>query len=131
VKFTPGAGRVTVSVAREGNVGVVHVRDTGIGIAPHVRERLFEPFFQGEDGLSRTLGGLGLGLTLTKGLVELHGGSIEVRSEGAGRGADFVVRLPLASAPPESPVAQPSGPRRTRAACSSSRTTPTAPRRCG
>jgi len=59
-------------------------------------KRLFEPFAQAEQGLARTQGGLGLGLALAKGLVELHGGSIQARSEGPGRGSEFVVSLPLA-----------------------------------
>jgi signal transduction histidine kinase len=60
-------------------------------------ERMFEPFAQAEQGLARTQGGLGLGLALVKGLVELHDGSIRARSEGRGRGAEFVVSLPLAA----------------------------------
>jgi two-component system CheB/CheR fusion protein len=100
-KFTPGGGRVTVAVAREADLGVLRVEDTGVGIAPHVRERLFEPFFQAEEGLSRSTGGLGLGLALAKGIVELHAGTVEARSSGAGRGAEFVVRLPLVSELPQ------------------------------
>jgi PAS domain S-box-containing protein len=99
VKFTPAAGRVAVTVARDGDVAVVGVRDSGVGFPPQLRERLFDPFFQAEEGLSRSLGGLGLGLTLAKGFVELHGGTIDVQSEGPGRGTEVVVRLPLAAEP--------------------------------
>ena len=87
---------MTVRVATVGGCAEVSVRDTGAGIAPDVMKRLFEPFAQAEQGLARTQGGLGLGLALAKGLVELHGGSIQARSEGPGRGSEFVVSLPLA-----------------------------------
>jgi predicted ATPase/signal transduction histidine kinase len=95
-KFTPAGGSVTVRVAAVGGCAEVSVRDTGAGITPDVMKRLFEPFAQAEQGLARTQGGLGLGLALAKGLVELHGGSIQARSEGPGRGSEFVVSLPLA-----------------------------------
>jgi predicted ATPase/signal transduction histidine kinase len=94
-KFTPAGGTVTVHVAAALGRAEVSVRDTGEGIAPEVMQRLFEPFAQAEQGLARTQGGLGLGLALAKGLVELHGGSIRARSEGPGRGSEFVVSLPL------------------------------------
>jgi signal transduction histidine kinase/ligand-binding sensor protein len=96
-KFTNPGGRVTVAVRREGAAAAVVVTDTGIGIAPGMLERVFEPFTQADESLHRSSGGLGLGLALVKALVELHGGEIEVRSEGAGRGAEFTVRLPLTS----------------------------------
>jgi CheY-like chemotaxis protein len=72
------------------------VRDDGIGIAPDFLPRVFEQFVQADGGLARSKGGLGLGLALVKGLVELHGGTVSVRSEGLGRGSEFVVKLPLA-----------------------------------
>jgi signal transduction histidine kinase/ligand-binding sensor protein len=97
-KFTDPGGRVVVVVQRDGAAASVGIADSGIGIAPEMLERVFEPFTQADDSLHRTRGGLGLGLALVKGLVELHGGEIEVRSEGAGRGAAFTVRLPLAAA---------------------------------
>jgi signal transduction histidine kinase len=75
------------------------VRDDGQGIAPELLPRLFTPFLQAEDGPSRSHGGLGLGLSLVKGLVELHGGSVHARSEGLGRGAEFVLTLPAVAAP--------------------------------
>jgi PAS domain S-box-containing protein len=95
VKFTPRGGRTTISVERDEGFGVVTVRDTGVGIAPDVLSRLFEPFVQAERTLARSAGGLGLGLALVKGLVELQGGSVSAHSEGIGRGATLVVRLPL------------------------------------
>ena len=94
-KFTPAGGSVTVRVATAGGCAEVSVRDTGAGITPDVMKRLFEPFAQAEQGLARTQGGLGLGLALAKGLIALHGGSIRARSEGPGRGSEFVVSLPL------------------------------------
>jgi two-component system CheB/CheR fusion protein len=94
-KFTPLGGTATVSLAGEGRVAVLTVADTGCGIEPALLPRVFEPFVQAERTLDRAGGGLGLGLALARGLVELHGGDIEARSDGQGRGATFVVRLPL------------------------------------
>ena len=94
-KFTPHGGRVEVILEREGPTALVRVRDNGVGIDPDVVGRLFQPFTQAAQTLDRSRGGLGLGLALAKGLVELHGGSITVASAGSGRGAEFTVRLPL------------------------------------
>ncbi len=95
-KFTNPGGRAEVSVAREvPGTAVVRVRDDGVGLAPDVRSRLFEPFAQGADTFDRNRGGLGLGLALAKGLVDLHGGTIAARSDDVGRGAELVVTLPL------------------------------------
>ncbi len=92
--FGPG-GRTEVSVAREAPAtAVVRVRDDGIGIAPEVRSRLFEPFAQSADTVDRNRGGLGLGLALAKALVDLHGGAIVARS-GDPSGTELVVSLPL------------------------------------
>jgi CheY-like chemotaxis protein len=87
---------------------VISVRDTGIGIAPHRLERVFEMFSQEEPALARSRGGLGIGLALTRKLVELHGGSVMACSDGAGKGSVFEVRLPLAGVVPADP-AQPTG----------------------
>jgi PAS domain S-box-containing protein len=98
-KFTPAGGRVVVGVRAAGRRAEVFVRDTGVGMEPDQVERMFEPFAQAERSLARTKGGLGLGLALAKGLVELHGGTIRAHSEGPGRGAEFRVALPGASEP--------------------------------
>jgi two-component system CheB/CheR fusion protein len=97
-KFTGPGGRVRaiVSVDSEGKLAVVRVADTGVGMAPEMLARLFQPFSQADATLDRSKGGLGLGLALVKGLVELHGGTISAHSPGLGQGAEFVVRLPLA-----------------------------------
>jgi PAS domain S-box-containing protein len=96
-KFTPRGGRVTVSLERDpgGETATLRVRDTGIGISAAALGRLFHPFVQGDGSIERTRGGLGLGLALVKGLVDLHGGRVEARSDGEGRGAEFTVHLPL------------------------------------
>jgi PAS domain S-box-containing protein len=94
VKFTPRHGIVVVGIATVGGRAEIYVRDTGIGIEPDQVERMFEPFAQADHGLARTNGGLGLGLALVKGFVELHGGSVRARSDGLGRGAEFVVVIP-------------------------------------
>jgi PAS domain S-box-containing protein len=94
-KFTGVRGRVEIFAAAERGQVVVTVRDTGVGITPQLLGRVFEPFIQADDSLHRSRGGLGLGLALVKGLVELHGGTVEARSEGVGRGAEFTVRFPL------------------------------------
>jgi signal transduction histidine kinase/ActR/RegA family two-component response regulator len=101
VKFTRPGGRVGVSAARDGErTALLRVHDTGVGIDAAMRARLFEPFAQADATLDRSRGGLGLGLALVKGLVDLHGGAVEARSDGADRGTELLVRLPLASGPP-------------------------------
>jgi two-component system CheB/CheR fusion protein len=97
-KFTSTRGRVSVELAEEGREAVLRVRDSGAGIPAEMLARIFEPFTQGEQGLDRGGGGLGLGLALAKGLVGLHEGTIRAYSEGPGRGAEFVVRLPVDTA---------------------------------
>jgi two-component system CheB/CheR fusion protein len=99
LKFTPRGGKVELTLRDEQGWALLRVRDSGVGIAAGIVERLFQPFTQAEQTLDRSHGGLGLGLALVKGLVELHGGSATAASDGAGRGAEFTVRLPLASAP--------------------------------
>ena len=95
VKFTNSGGRVRVSV-ESGNAGdaVLRVQDDGIGLSREMLPKLFQPFTQADESLHRSIGGLGLGLALVKGLAELHGGTVEARSDGPGRGAEFTVRLP-------------------------------------
>jgi two-component system CheB/CheR fusion protein len=96
-KFTGKGGRAQVSLAVDETAGraVIRVADTGVGISPELLARLFQPFAQADESMDRSKGGLGLGLALVKGLVELHGGEISVHSQGLGKGTEFVVRLPL------------------------------------
>lgn len=101
VKFTEPGGTIRVSLRTEARHLVLSVADTGIGIDPELMERLFAPFSQGATSLARTGGGLGLGLSLVKSLVTLHGGSVEAHSAGPGSGALFVVRLPLHDSGPQ------------------------------
>lgn len=109
IKFCQPGSKVGVSVTLDAPKRLVsiHVNDTGEGIDSHLLSRIFEPFYQVDSDLARTKGGLGLGLALAKGLVELHEGRIDVYSRGKGHGAEFVVSLPLAEAidRPISPVA--------------------------
>ena len=96
-KYTDPGGRIELSARVEGGEVVVAVRDTGIGIPAEALPRLFGLFSQVDHSLERAEGGLGIGLALVKGLVEMHGGSAEARSDGLGRGSEFLVRLPLAA----------------------------------
>ncbi|ABS26208.1 ATP-binding protein [Anaeromyxobacter sp. Fw109-5] len=99
-KFTPDGGTVTVRVAEApGRSALLDVRDTGEGIEAEVLPRIFEPFSQADRTLARSRGGLGLGLTLVKRLVELHGGTVVVTSAGPGAGTEVAVRFPLAATP--------------------------------
>ena len=104
-KYTPPGGRIDVTAVVEGGRVELEVRDTGIGIPTPFLPRLFEKFSQVASPLDRADGGLGLGLALVRGIVTLHGGSVEVRSEGRDRGSQFIIRLPLA--PPSMAVATP------------------------
>ncbi len=100
LKFTPRGGSITVSVVREGHEAVLRVADDGAGIAPGLLPSVFELFVQGERNLDRPTGGLGIGLSLVRRLVELHGGRVDAASPGEGRGSVFTVRFPaLADAP--------------------------------
>ena len=94
-KYTDGGGRIALTAARDGQQVVISVRDTGTGIPVNMLPRVFELFTQVDSTAGRAHGGLGIGLTLVKSLVEMHGGSVEARSEGTGQGSEFVVRLPL------------------------------------
>jgi len=93
-KYTEQGGQITLTVEREDWGLAIRVRDTGIGIAPEAVPRLFEMFMQIAPGASRSQGGLGIGLTLVKSLVAMHGGTVEAVSAGLGKGSEFVVRLP-------------------------------------
>ncbi|MGH7307780.1 MAG: hybrid sensor histidine kinase/response regulator [Candidatus Rokuibacteriota bacterium] len=94
LKYTPPGGRIEVMIAAEGRDAVVRVRDTGIGIQPAMLPVIFDLFVQANQVPDHSKGGLGVGLTLVKRLVELHGGSVAASSEGPNRGSEFVVRLP-------------------------------------
>ncbi len=96
LKYTDRGGRVTLKVSREQGEAAISVKDTGIGIEPEVLPKLFTPFFQTDQSLDRRGGGLGLGLSIAKGIAELHGGTIRAASRGIGKGTEFIVCLPLA-----------------------------------
>jgi PAS domain S-box-containing protein len=96
IKFTSRGGRVLVTVRRAPSYVELAVADTGEGIAPEFLPHVFEPFRQADGAISRRTGGLGLGLSIVRSLVELHGGTVAVASEGVGLGATFTVRLPMA-----------------------------------
>jgi PAS domain S-box-containing protein len=108
-KYTEDGGRIAVAVGQEGDEMVLRVRDTGVGIAPELLPRIFDLFTQADRSLDRSQGGLGIGLSLVRGLVEMHRGTVEVTSDGLGRGSEFVVRLPvlLSPAPPATPPEEP------------------------
>ena len=93
-KYSDAGGTVTVTAETDGADAVIAVRDQGIGISPETLPTVFELFSQGQRSLDRGRGGLGIGLTLVRRIVELHGGRVEARSGGAGKGAEFVIRLP-------------------------------------
>lgn len=103
-KYTESGGRIWFTGAREGDEAVLRVRDTGVGIAAEMLPRIFDLFVQVGTSLERSQGGLGIGLTLVRSLVEMHGGRVEAFSEGPGKGSEFIVRLPvLSDAPQASP----------------------------
>jgi two-component system CheB/CheR fusion protein len=99
VKFTPKGGRITIRSSNEGGQFVFEISDTGIGIEAERQSRIFEAFDQGEPSITRQFGGLGLGLTISKTLLDLHGGTISVQSEGKNRGTTFRVFLDLLHEP--------------------------------
>ncbi len=92
-KYTPNGGRITLTVEQTGMAIVVRVQDSGIGIAAEMLPKVFDAFTQADCSLEKAHGGLGIGLSLVKGLVELHGGQVEAKSNGRGRGSDFLVHL--------------------------------------
>jgi PAS domain S-box-containing protein len=125
VKFTPAGGRVEVELRREGGRAALRVSDTGQGIAPEFLPHVFDRFRQADMGTTRRHGGLGLGLSIVRHLVELHGGEVSAESAGKGQGSTFTLRLPLkaapraTAAPPHAADGAPSGPARARASVGS------------
>ena len=111
-KYTERGGRVRLSVQQHGNEVTVAVRDNGIGIPAHMLPHVFEMFTQVDRNLERSQGGLGIGLSIVKRLVEMHGGGVEVKSDGHGMGSEFAVRLPvvLSVVQPQVDDTEPTGP---------------------
>ena len=116
VQHTTAGGRIAVRVATLADAAELTVSDDGVGMDADTAARVFELFFQAHQGPERKRGGLGIGLTLARRIVELHGGAIEVASDGLGRGATFTFRLPAIAAPLASAATQPEAVVRTRAA---------------
>jgi PAS domain S-box-containing protein len=109
-KFTSPGGRIRVTARRDGPDVVVSVADNGAGIPREVLPRIFDLFSQANPSFERAHGGLGIGLTIVKELVEMHDGRVEVRSEGPGFGSVFTVRMPMRPGPPEPPPEPPAAP---------------------
>ena len=101
-KYTERGGSITLSADQEGDVVTIRVRDSGIGIAPETLPHLFKMFVQASRSVARSQGGLGIGLSVVKGIVEMHGGTVEACSDGPGKGSEFVVRLPVLVVPRDS-----------------------------
>ncbi|HTH00201.1 MAG TPA: HAMP domain-containing sensor histidine kinase [Vicinamibacterales bacterium] len=99
IKFTPAGGRVSVALTRSGAAALIAVTDTGEGIPPSLLPYVFDRFTQGDSSVTRMHGGLGLGLSIVRHIVELHGGHVSAQSEGEGCGATFSVKLPLRTIP--------------------------------
>lgn len=98
-RYTEPGGRIQLVLSSEGTHAIARLGDSGRGIEPELLPLLFELFAQGARTADRSEGGLGIGLSVVKRIVELHGGTVEARSDGPGKGSEFVVRLPLASMP--------------------------------
>jgi len=108
-KYTPEGGHLALSAKAEDGQAVIRVTDDGVGIAPELLPRVFDLFIQAERSLDRSQGGLGIGLTLVRSLVQMHGGTVEAHSAGLGKGSEFVVRLPLLVEKMKSDAAAPGG----------------------
>ena len=111
-KFTDAGGRIGLSVERDADQAVIRVRDNGVGISDGNLPRLFEMFMQVDATLDRSTAGLGIGLALVKHLVEMHDGTVDVYSEGIGRGSEFVIHLPALPEEPQTPPIAPALPKR-------------------
>jgi CheY-like chemotaxis protein len=99
VKYSDRGSRIWLTVQHEANEAVIRVRDTGIGIPAAMLPKVFDMFTQVDRSLEKAQGGLGIGLSIVKRLVEMHGGSIEAKSEGSGKGSEFIIRLPAVRTP--------------------------------
>lgn len=99
-KYSNTGGLIRLSVLREGNEAVIRVKDNGVGIAPELLPKIFDLFTQVDGSLGRSYGGLGIGLALSRNLVEMHDGRLQVSSAGLGKGCEFTIKLPLRSSPP-------------------------------
>ncbi len=106
-KFTEPGGRIRLTAERQEHDVVVTVEDTGVGIPPDMLPKVFDLFTQVDGSLDRSAGGLGIGLSLVRQLVQMHGGSVEARSEGVGTGSTFVVRLPAVAEEPDAALPEP------------------------
>ena len=104
-KYTEPRGRIEITADRDGSEIELRIKDSGIGISADMLQRIFEMFTQEQQALDRSRGGLGLGLTIVRSLIELHGGSVRAASDGAGHGSQFIIRLPAAGAPGETAAA--------------------------
>ncbi|MDB5311292.1 MAG: hybrid sensor histidine kinase/response regulator, partial [Gemmataceae bacterium] len=111
-KYTPPGGKIRLAAAARGGEAVVTVRDAGIGIPADALPTIFDMFSQVDRSIEKATGGLGIGLALVKGLVEMHGGTVTAASDGPGRGSEFTVTLPIPGGTPEPPAAAPAGGRR-------------------
>jgi two-component system CheB/CheR fusion protein len=113
-KYSPRGGQVRLQLSEEDGEAVIRVSDEGRGIEQHMLPKIFDLFVQGEQSLARSEGGLGIGLTLLRSLVELHHGRVEALSDGPGKGSTFIVRLPLATRGTGRPPAIPAAPQAVR-----------------
>src|SRR5262249_26180579 len=102
-KYTKPGGRIWLTVERQGSDVVGKVKDTGVGSAPHMLAKSFDMFTQAARSLDRAQGGLGIGLSLVRRLVEMHGGRVEAHSDGPGKGSEFTVRLSVVLSPGQGP----------------------------
>lgn len=106
-RYTHPEGRVQLTAEREGDNALIRVRDSGVGLSPEFGDKIFDLFTQADHSMTRTQGGLGIGLALVKNLVELHGGTVSVHSEGRDMGCEFLVRLPIAAEEKTAPTSPP------------------------
>ncbi|MCT7969100.1 ATP-binding protein [Laspinema sp. D1] len=106
IKFTPSGGQIAVAIAQTDSYITLQVQDTGIGIHPDFLPHIFDGFRQADSSTTRAYGGLGLGLTIVRHLVELHGGQVQALSEGEGQGATLIVQLPILPKPPQQQALQ-------------------------